>query len=103
MKKYRMKTYFRQFGKNGKFTPECSAVVFKNAGDQPVRINDTWLLEPGDETPTISTGHPDVVDETEYTFAFVTGGGGTGPLLNVIYTQIRPIDAKSSADACENF
>jgi hypothetical protein len=103
MAKYQMKTKFTQFGVNDKFTPKCSAIVFKNAGDRVAIINDIWRLEPGDETPTISTGHPDVVDMTEYTIAFDVSSGGTGPLVNIMYTETTPIALKNGANNCENF
>lgn len=104
MAKYRMITKFTQFGSNDRQIFKCNAVVFKNSGDRVAVINDTWRLEPGDESPTISTGHPDVVDETEYTIAFDASSGGTGPLVNVIYTQTMPITSKNGGiQNCENF
>lgn len=101
MVKYKMTTFFRQYGGNKKFTPHCHAIIFRNNGDVPAIINKNWRLEPGDETPPISTVHPNVVDETEYSIAFDTGGGGTTKLVGVIYTQIIPVESKSSGDACE--
>jgi hypothetical protein len=104
MANYKMITKFTQFGANDKQIFRCNAVVFKNSGDRVAIINDTWRLDPGDETPTISTGHPDVVDLTEYTIAFDATSGGTAPLVNVIYTQTTPIKTKGSGVAnCENF
>lgn len=103
MAKYKQTTFFRQYGENKSITLLCGAIVFKNSGDVAVDINKTWRLEPGDETPTISTGHPDVVDETEYTIAFDPTSAGTIKLVNVIYTQIKPVDPKGKAGACDNF
>ena len=102
MAKYKMKSFFPQFGKNDKFTPLCNAIVFRNAGEVQVRINDNWVLEPGDETPTISTGFPDVVDETEYTIAFDPTSVNPNRLVNVIYTQIQLKEQKSNFKNCEN-
>jgi len=105
MAKYQMKTYFKPFGKNSNFKPDggCGAIVFKNTGDMPAIINDVWRLEPGDETPTISTGHPDVVDITEYSVAFDESAGGTSKSVTAIYTQTVPITIKSGAAHCDQF
>jgi hypothetical protein len=103
MAKYKMRTFFTQIGSNEKLNPKCNAIVFKNSGDRVAVINDTWRLEPGDETPTISTGHPDVVDMTEYSISFDVSSGGTGPLVNVIYTQTTSLEKNSITNDCQNF
>jgi hypothetical protein len=104
MAKYQMKTYFKQFGKNADFKPDggCGAIIFKNTGDQVAKINDVWELQPGDETPTISTGHPDVIDVTQYSVAF-DASSGSNASVTAIYTQTVPITVKNGAAVCDKF
>jgi hypothetical protein len=91
MAKYKMRTFMKQFSRNDKQKFNCGAIVFRNVGDMRAKINDVWTLDPGDETPTISTGHPDVIDETEYKVTFTNDIGGTISLVNAIYTQTLPV------------
>jgi hypothetical protein len=106
MARYKSKTTFEEIGKtDNSFVRKCNAIIFKNVGDQRCKINGVWTLEPGEETPTISTGHPEVVDETEYKVVFDPASGGTAPLVVCIYTTVYPITSKGAAntDACEKF
>lgn len=103
MPRYKSTTYFWQTSDNDMILPMCNGIVFKNSGDQACVINDKWRLEPGDESPTISTGHPEVVDVSEYRIVFDTGSGGIAPLVNAIYTQVMELKTKKQADACEEF
>jgi hypothetical protein len=104
---YKAITEIKQFGKDDNdYRPKCHAIIFKNAGDMRVKLNDVWVLEPGEETPTISTGHPEVLDYSSYKISFDPSGGGVMPLLNAITITVRPFSltgTNDGSDACENF
>lgn len=104
---YQSKTEINQIGKDeNDLKPKCHAIIFKNAGDMRVKINDVWILEPGEETPTISTGNPEVIDLSSYKITFDPTGGGTVKLVTYIAIFIRPFNMKGSGGSgseCENF
>ena len=84
--------------------PKCHSIIFKNTGDVQVKINDLWVLEPGEETPTISTGHPEVVDMTDYSVSFDPTTSGTAPRVVAVYTQTQPNGNRNGNTVnCENF
>lgn len=100
--KYAAKHNFTQIGENTySFKPKCHAIIFKNVGDMRAKINGTWVLEPGEETPSLSSGHPEVIDLTDYKIIFESDSGGTAPAVNVIYTTLSPYSNKDAADNCE--
>lgn len=104
MAQYRSKTHFWQTSVNDDIKPMCTAITFKNTGDQPLRINNVWRLEPGEETPSISTGDPEVVDETTYSVAFDASGGGTAPQCTALYITTNYKTTKGNgSDACDQF
>lgn len=102
---YINKTNFWNTAVNARnFRPQCHAIIFKNTGDVRATINDQWILEPGEETPTISTGHPEVIDMTEYRINFEVGSAGVSPKVTAIYLQIAPNQANTTGTVtCETF
>lgn len=106
MAKYFNYTDFWQTAENDKITPKCSAIIFKNMGDKAAKINGVWRLEPGEETPTISTGNPEVVDMSTYQVSFDESSGGIAPLVIAILIYTMPITSTAAGpggDACEKF
>lgn len=102
MAKYKSKTHFWPTAINASISPKCTAILFKNTGDTPANINGLLLIQPGEETPTISTCDPEVVDMTEYRVEFVVGSGGTAPMVVAMYTEVMPIkNSETSGNACE--
>ncbi len=104
MATYKNVTRLWQSTTDDEITPMCTAILFKNTGDRPLKINGGWLLQPGEETPTISTGNPEVIDTTTYTVAFDVSGGGIAPQVTALIITTTSNTSKGvNGNDCDKF
>lgn len=87
---------FLQVSDTYKFSGDCNAIMFKNAGEVPALINNALPLPPGE---SFTSGlNLDSLDITNYTVSFPGAAVGANKLVVIIKTNFAGEVPKVTAD-----